>query len=135
MSKKKFTHLLFPGQLESVHCQNKEVTKACINTMHMLNCKINGTVHIFFLKSHISAPGAQNSRTFFSSAYFPLYLHVIIDLGHIWGPFMAKFDKMSKKKCFLGCPRFWVPPGSGCVCEQMLDMTTRFKFFLSSYTC
>ena len=57
----------------------------------MLNCKINGTVHIFFLKSHISAwcPILSN---FFSSADCLLYLHVIIDLGHIWGPFMAKFD-------------------------------------------
>ena len=81
--------------------------------LNMLNCKINGTVHIFFLKSHISAPGARNSRTFFSSAYFPLYLHVIIDLGHIWGPFMAKFDKMSKKSAFLVVPDFGYPPVVG----------------------
>ena len=44
----------------------------------------------FFLKSHISAPGAQNSPIFFPSVIYPLYLHVIIDFSHIWGPFMAE---------------------------------------------
>ena len=61
----------------------------------MLNCKINGTVHILFLKSHIWAPGDQNSLIFFPPVdVYPIYLHVIIDFGHIWGPFMVKFEKM-----------------------------------------
>ena len=64
----------------------------------------------FFLKSHISAPGAQNPPIFFPSVNYPLYLHVTIDFGHIWGPFMAKIEKMCQQKCFSGCPRFWVPP-------------------------
>ena len=39
-------------------------------------------------------------------------LHVIIDFGHIWGPFMAEIEKMCQKKWVFGCPRFWVPLGS-----------------------
>ena len=49
--------------------------------LHMLNCKI--------LKSHISAPGAQNSPIFSPSVVYQLYLHVIIDFGHNWGPFIS----------------------------------------------
>ena len=64
----------------------------------------------FFLKSHILGPDDRNLPIFFPSVVYPLYLHVIIDLGHIWGPFMAEIEKNVSKKCFSGCPRFWVPP-------------------------
>ena len=50
-------------------CNKTEMQSPCsllLGSMYMLNCKINGTVHIFFLKSHISAPGAQNSPILFS---------------------------------------------------------------------
>ena len=60
----------------------------------------------FFLKSHISAPGAQNSPIFFPSVIYPRYLHVIIDFGHIWGPFMAEIEKMCQKSAFLVVPDF-----------------------------
>ena len=63
----------------------------------------------FFLKSHISAPGAQNYPNFFSSGVYPLYLHVIIDFGHIWGPFMAEIEKMCQKSAFLVVPDFGYP--------------------------
>jgi len=63
----------------------------------------------FFLKSHISAPGAQNSPIFFPSVIYPLYLHVIIDFGHIWGPFMAEIEKMCQKSAFLVVPDFGYP--------------------------
>ena len=84
----------------------------------------------FFLKSHISAPGAQNSPIFFPSWSFPITFTC-----HNWfwshlGPLHGRNWKNVSKKCFLGCPRFWVPPGIGCVCEQMVEMTVRFKFFL-----
>ena len=85
----------------------------CI-ALHLLNCKINGTVHIFFLKkSYLSPRCPKLPNFFFSSAYFPLNLNVIIDLGHIWGSIMAKFDKMSKKSAFLVVPDFGYPPVVG----------------------
>ena len=89
----------------------------------------------FFLKSHISAPGAQNSPIFFPSWSFPITFTC-----HNWfwshlGPLHGRNWKNVSKKCFLGCPRFWVPPGIGCVCEQMVEMTVRFKFFLGPYIC
>ena len=61
----------------------------------MLNCKINGTVHIFFLKKYCSAPGERNCPNFFSRGVFPLYYHAISDFCHIWGPFMAPWSKKS----------------------------------------
>ena len=70
---------------------------------------INGTVHIFFLKSHFSAPGDRNLPNFFSSGVFPSYLHVISDFCHIWGPFMAKIEKMCQKGAFLLVPDFGYP--------------------------
>ena len=45
---------------------------------------------------------------------------------------MAKFEKCVKK-VFFGCPQFRVPPGSGCLCKQMVDMTVGFNFFLAPY--
>ena len=86
-------------------------SSVCIK--YMLNCKINGTVHIFFLKRSYLSLRCPKLPNFFSSAYLPLYLHVIIDLGHIWGPFMAKFDKMSKKSAILLVPDFGYPPVVG----------------------
>ena len=70
----------------------------------MLNCKINGTVHIFFLKKYCSAPGERNCPNFFSRGVFPSYYHVISDFCHIWGPFMAKIEKMCQKSAFLVVP-------------------------------
>ena len=67
---------------------------------HMLNCKINGTVHIFFLKKYCSAPGERNCPNFFSRGAFPSYHHVISAFRHIWGPFMAKIEKCVKKVPF-----------------------------------
>ena len=67
----------------------------------------------FFLKSHISAPGAQNSPIFFPSVIYPLYLHVIIDFSHIWGPFMAEIEKMCQKSAFLVVPDFGYPQSRG----------------------
>ena len=65
----------------------------------------------FFLKSHISAPGAQNSPIFFPSVNYTLYLHVIIDFGHIWGPFMAEIEKMLFwLSQILGTPKVGVRP-------------------------
>ena len=43
----------------------------------------------------------ETSPFFFPSVVFPLYLHVIIDFGHIWGPFMANIEKMCQKSAFL----------------------------------
>ena len=54
----------------------------------------------FFLKSHISAPGERNCPNFFSRGVFPSYFHVISDFCHIWGPFMAKIEKMCQKVPF-----------------------------------
>ena len=87
--------------------------KEPLASVRMSNCKINGTVHIFFLKKSYLSPRCPKLPIFFPSGYFPLYLHVIIDLGHIWGPFMAKFDKMSKKSAFLLVPDFGYPPVVG----------------------
>ena len=47
----------------------------------------------FFLKKSYLSLRCPKLSNFFSSAYYLLYLHTIIDLGQIWGPFMAKFDK------------------------------------------
>ena len=44
---------------------------------------------------------------------------------------MAKIEEMCQKSAFLlvqDLQIFWVPPARGCFCEQILDMTTRFKF-------
>ena len=55
----------------------------------------------------------ETSPFFFPSVVYPLYLHVIIDLGHIWGPFMAKIDKMCQKSAFLVVPDFGYPQSGG----------------------
>ena len=76
----------------------------------MSNCKINGTVHIFFLKkSYLSPRCPKLSHFFFPSVNYPLYLHVIIDFGHIWGPFMAEIEKMCQNSAFLVVPDFGYP--------------------------
>ena len=75
----------------------------------MLNCKINGTVHIFFLKKSYLSPRCPKLPHFFPSVIYPLYLHVIIDFGHIWGPFMAEIEKVCKKSAFLVVPDFGYP--------------------------
>merc|ERR1719234_1600062 len=67
----------------------------------------------FFLKSHILGPDDRNLPIFFPSVVYPLYLHVIIDLGHIWGPFMAEIDKMCPKSAFLVVPDFGYPQSRG----------------------
>ena len=67
----------------------------------------------FFLKSHILGPDGRNIPIFFPSVVYPLYLHVIIDLGHIWGPFMAEIDKMCQKSAFLVVPDFGYPQSRG----------------------
>ena len=46
---------------------------------------------------------------FFPSVIYPLYLHVIIDFSHIWGPFMAEIEKMCQKSAFLVVPDFGYP--------------------------
>ena len=69
--------------------------------------------YFFFLKSHISGPDDRNLPIFFPSVVYPLYLHVIIDLGHIWGPFMAEIDKMCPKSAFLVVPDFGYPQSRG----------------------
>ena len=100
---------MFPGYIQ----RNKlKIVKTgfCTRLVHTLNCMINGTVHIFFLKSHISA---QNSPIFFPSVIYPLYLHVIIDFSHIWGPFMAEIEKMCQKSAFLVVPDFGYPQSRG----------------------
>ena len=38
--------------------------------VHMLNCKINGTVHIFFLKKSYLSPRCPKLPHFFSSGHF-----------------------------------------------------------------
>ena len=76
----------------------------CLYYVLMLNCKINGTIHLFFLKSHISVPGERNCPNFFSRGLFPSYFHVVSDFCHIWGPFVAKIEKMCQKSAFLVVP-------------------------------
>ena len=60
----------------------------------------------FFLKKYCSAPGEVNETApiFFSRGVFPSYFHVISDFCHIWGPFMAKIEKMCQKSAFLVVP-------------------------------
>ena len=72
----------------------------------------------FFLKSHILGPDDRNLPIFFPSVVYPLYLHVIIDFGHIWGPFVAEIDKMCQCQCqcqcaFLVVPDFGYPQSRG----------------------
>ena len=74
---------------------------------------IERSIFFFFLKSHISGPDDRNLPIFFPSVVYPLYLHVIIDLGHIWGPFMAEIDKMCQKSAFLVVPDFGYPQSRG----------------------
>ena len=75
----------------------------------MLNYKIKGTVYIFFLKKSDLSPRCLKLPNFFPSVVYPLYLHVIIDFGHIWGPFMAEIEKMCQKSAFLVVPDFGYP--------------------------
>ena len=80
-------------------------TVSTIVPLYMLNCKINGTVHIFFfLKSIAQPPVNETAPIFFSRGVFPSYYHVISDFCHIWGPFMAKIEKMCQKSAFLVVP-------------------------------
>ena len=46
---------------------------------------------------------------FFPSVVYPLYLHVIIVFGHIWGPFMAKIETICQKSGFLVVHDFGYP--------------------------
>ena len=48
----------------------------------------------------ISQPPVTETTPIFSSGVYPSYLLVIIDFGHIWGPFMAKIEKMCQKVPF-----------------------------------
>ena len=70
----------------------------------MLNCKINGTDHIFFLKKSYLSPRWTKLPHFFSRGVFPSYFHVISDFCHVWGPLMAKIEKMCQKSAFLVVP-------------------------------
>ena len=63
--------------------------------LHILNCKINATVHFFLLlkKSYLSPRFFQYNFTHYTCKYVQVCKHVIIDFGHIWGLFMAKIEK------------------------------------------
>merc|ERR1712020_101524 len=61
--------------------------------------------YFFFLKSIAQPPVNETAPIFFSRGVFPSYYHVISDFCHIWGPFMAKIEKKSVKKCLFGCPK------------------------------
>ena len=72
--------------------------KLVFEITYMLNCKINRTVQIFSSLKVISEPRWPASRFCLLPVWlYPLYFHVIINLGHIWAPFMAKIDKMCQK--------------------------------------
>ena len=129
----KSTIQFFSGKMSS-ETEKIKKTKSFWNR-YKLNCKINGTVNIFFLKKSYLSPRWTKLPQFFSMGVFPSYFHVISDFCHIWAPFMAKIEKNVSKKCFSACPRFWVHPGSGCVSEQMVGMTARFKFCLGPNIC
>ena len=64
----------------------------------------------FFLKSHILAPGAQNSPIFFPSWSFPIIFTCNNWFWSHLGPLHGRNWQNVSKKCFSGCPRFWVPP-------------------------
>ena len=71
---------------------------------------------------------------FFLAEFFIIFTCYMWFLSHL-GPLHGQNWKNVSKKCFSACPRFWVPPGNGCVSEQMVDMTLRFKFFLGPNIC
>ena len=60
--------------------------------------------YFFFLKSIAQPPVNETAPIFFSRGVFPSYYHVISDFCHIWGPFMAKIEKMCQKSAFLVVP-------------------------------
>ena len=101
----------------------------------MLNCKINGTVHIFFfLKSIAQPPVNETAPIFFSRGVFPSYYHVISDFCHIWGPFMAKIEKMCQKSAFLVVPsqNHWKWPTFTTIVQAPWSKKSYFSDFSST---
>ena len=95
---------------------------------------INGTVHIFFLKKSYLSPWWPKLAQFFSSGVFPSYLHVISDFCHIWGPFMAKIEKMCQKSAFLVVPsqNHWKWPTFTTIVQAPWSKKSYFSDFSSN---
>ena len=89
------------------------------NTEVELQDQWNGP-YFFFLKSIAQPPVNETAPIFFSRGVFPSYYHVISDFCHIWGPFMAKIEKMCQKSAFLLVPDFGYPQVVGASVSKWL---------------
>ena len=97
--------------------------------VYMINCTISGTVHIFFLKKSYLSPRCPKLQKKIFLVQFFHNIYLSNGLGVTIGtPSWPKLKKCVKKV-------LWVPPARGCFCEQILAMTTRFKFHIPLYTC
>ena len=72
----------------------------------MLNCKINGTVHIFFLKkSYLSPQWTKLPQYFFFYGSFPIILSCYKWVLSRLGPLHGQNWQNVSKKCLFGCPK------------------------------
>ena len=72
---------------------------------HMLNCKINGTVHIFFLKKSYLSPRWTKLPQFFFYGSFPIILSCYKWVLSRLGPLHGQNWRNVSKKCLFGCPK------------------------------
>ena len=96
----------------------------------MLNCKINGTVHILFLKSHISAPGDQDSPIFSPSWCLP---NLFTCHNWFWSHLGPLHGQNLKKKSFLVVHDFGYPQVVGAFVSKWLTCWSVSKKSRSSY--
>ena len=85
-------------------CQNQLFLRQTFFLAFYVELQDQWNCPYFFLKV-ISHPLVnETAPIFFSGGVFPSYFHVISDFCHIWGPFMAKIEKMCQKSAFLVVP-------------------------------
>ena len=75
------------------------------NCQHMLNCKINGTVHIFFLKNSYLSPRWTKLPQFFFYGSFPIIFSCYKWVLSRLGPLHGQNWRNVSKKCLFGCPK------------------------------
>ena len=80
--KSNFILQILHGTFQQVQAKIVHVDSEVASTYVERQDQWNGPL-FFFLKSHISAPDDTNSTIVFPVAVYPLYFHVITDLGHI----------------------------------------------------
>ena len=100
-----FSPAILGLQLDKIGVMSGKYSHGWQNTLHMLNCKINGTVHIFFLEKSYLSPRWHKLRDFFPSWSLPVIFRCHNWFWSHFGPLHGPNWKHVPKKCLFGCPR------------------------------